>query len=282
MSLSAAALRGALGVLRIVCKGVGILFVIVLTVALAALFSLDLPPARRFAVRELNHILVTQFKGTVAVTRLGHLGVSGVSGVDAEVTAADGTRVITAHGVAVRVSPFALLKSAIFGKGDLRIRVDDVSVDALDADVDTAPDGSLELVGAFEPRVAAAPAEPGARGTDIVLPAVWLTHAWVHGVMAGVPPVDADLNRVRGAFLYAPKETKLDVSHVELTVRGLPNGVRLISVVGRSSSRCRPRTGDPWPLSVLCARRVRGRGGRSPRGPRWTETRWMRSSTSPT
>jgi translocation and assembly module TamB len=224
-------LRGVLGTLRLVGKSAGVLVLVVLTLALGVLLSLDLPPSRNLAVRELNRVLVSQFKGTVVLTRLGHLGVLGVSGVDAKVTAADGTRVITVRGIGARISPLTILKSALFGKGDLRIRVADVSVDAVDADLDAAPDGSLELVRAFDPRSPAAPPTPGARGIAIDLPAIRLTHAWVHGVMAGVPPIDADVNDVRAAFLSATNTTKLDVSRLALTVRGLPMGISSTSIV---------------------------------------------------
>jgi len=214
-----------LRVLRRLISAIGVLLMFVIGLVSGALLALDTPVARRFAMKQLNGILGTQFKGKISVDRLAHLSIFGVRGVDATVTAADGTRVVTGRGVAARISPFKIIKSALFGKGDIRIGVEELSVDSVDADLDTEQDGSLRLVNAFDPAKASPPSPPGARGIAIALESIAVTHIWAHGTMAAAPPIDADVDSLRGSFLSTSTVTKLDVEHLSLRARGLPRGI---------------------------------------------------------
>ena len=69
-------------ILSIVAGAIAVLLVFVLGLVAVVLFNLDLPIARRFAMKELNSVLATQFKGKVTIDRLAHLSIFGVGGVD--------------------------------------------------------------------------------------------------------------------------------------------------------------------------------------------------------
>jgi translocation and assembly module TamB len=194
---------------------------------------LDLRVARRFAVVELNGILGRQFKGRVTIDRLAHLSLFGVSGVDATVTAADGTRVAAGKNIAGRVSPVKIIKSALFGRGDVVIGFNRVSIDAVDIDVDAGVDGSLKLVKAFDPATPATPSPPGSRGVAVDLERVTVKHAWAHGTMGGAPPIDADVDALECSFLLTSAAMTLDVRRLTLSARGLPNvGSASVAVEG--------------------------------------------------
>jgi translocation and assembly module TamB len=224
-------LRGLGRTVRFIAVAIGVVLTFVLALVVSVLLQLDLPAARRVAVREINGILAPQFKGKIVITRLGHLSIFGVGGLDVQVTAADGTRVLTGRGVAARISPLTIVRSALLGKGDLMIAVDSLKIDSVDGDLDTRPDGSLKLVGAFDPATPSPPAKPGARGTAIRLSDILVSHAWTHGVLAGAPPIDVDVDNLRATFLSATNATKLDVSRLVLTARGLPMGIHAHALV---------------------------------------------------
>ncbi len=213
-----------LRILRTVAVALGLLLAFAVSLVVCVLLNLNAPAMRRLAVRELNAALAPQFKGAITVSRLGGLSIFGVEGVDATVTAVDGSRVILVRGAAARIAPLAILESVLFGKGDMHIGAA-IAVDALDVTLDSEPDGSLKLVRAFDPRTPSPPPEAGARGTAIDLGDVSAKHIWVHGVIAGVPPIDADVDALQGAFWSATNLTKLDVAHLDLAARGLPEGV---------------------------------------------------------
>ncbi len=215
-------------VLKIIAGSLGALVALVLGLAVGVILNLDAPFARRFVMKELNGILGTQFKGKVSIDRLAFLSIVGVGGVDATITAADGSKVVTAKGVSGRISPIAIVKSALFGKGDILIGIRSVSVDAVDVDLDTDAEGSLKLVKAFDPAKPSPPSPPGSRRIAIDLENIAVTHVWAHGTMSGAPPIDADVDALEGSFLSTSRTTKLDVARVTLVARGLPDhiGVR--------------------------------------------------------
>jgi translocation and assembly module TamB len=215
-------------VIFVVAASTGALLTLVLSLVGGALLHLDLPVTRRLAVKELNGILGTQFAGKVVIDRLAHLGVFGVRGVDATVTAADGTRVIVGKGVGARIAPLKIARSALFGHGDILIGVDSLVIDTVDVGLDTDVDGSLKLVKAFDPARPSPPSPPGSRRTAIDLGKISVKHVWAHGIatMAGAPPIDADLDTLEGSFLSTSAVTKLDVEHLTVLARGLPSGMR--------------------------------------------------------
>jgi len=209
-------------VLYVTACSTGALLTLAVALAVGVLLHLDMPVTRRFAVAELNRILATQFKGKVTIARLAHLSVFGVRGVDATIAAADGSQVLSVTGIEAGISPLRILRSALFGKGDILIGVDRLVVDAADVDLDVGPDGSLKLVSAFDPAKPSPPSPPGSRGIAIDLDKIAVKHVWAHGAPAAAPPIDADIDALEGSFLVTSSVTKLDVKHLTLAARALP------------------------------------------------------------
>jgi translocation and assembly module TamB len=205
---------------------VGSLLAFVVVLVCVALIAVDLPCGRRLAVRELNATLAPMFKGRIVVESVGALGLNGVRNVDAYVQAADGSNVIVARGVRARIAPFALLRS-LLGHGDLQIGVYDLDVKSVDVNVDSDDKGALKVAGAFDPATPkpVTPPDPKARGLLLEFPEVAVHHAWIHGHMAGAPPIDADLDDVLAAVRVPPAGMTIDVSRASLVTRGMPNGV---------------------------------------------------------
>jgi translocation and assembly module TamB len=118
-------------------------------------------------------------------------------------------------------------RSFLFGKGDILVPVDQVSIDNVDAAIDGDPAGNLRIANAFKPRTPTPPkpTDPNARGVRVDAPQVGLAHAWIHGQAPGAPTVDADLNGLAAHAHYDAKLTKADLDRVDLVTRGLPRGV---------------------------------------------------------
>jgi translocation and assembly module TamB len=199
----------------------------IVAVVAVVLSILDTPPVRKLAAREVNQILAGQFQGHVVITRLGHLSIFGVGGVDAAISSADRRPLLAAQGVSAALSPFPILKSALLGKGDIVITVNRIEVDQVDVDVDSGPDGSLELVHAFDSKTPPTPPKPGERGIAISMPDIGLAHAWAHGIAPGTLLVDAEVSKAKVAFGTDSNATTLDVSQLSLLARGLPKGITL-------------------------------------------------------
>ncbi len=212
-------------VLRGVARAIGGLVAGVIVLVALAVLAVNLPWGRRLAVRELNAALAPMFKGHIVVERVGRLGLYGAGGLDAHVTAPDGTLVLAAHGASARIAPIALLRSFLQHHGDLQIEVLDVDVRSLEVNLDTDAAGVLKVQSAFDP-AQPAPATPPPPGRPLLLefPSVTLTRGWVHGQMKGAPPIDADLDELRASVRVPPDGLAIDVPRVDLRTRGMPQG----------------------------------------------------------
>jgi len=216
--------------LRFVAFAFGGLFALIVVFVALALVLVDLPFARRLAVRELNAVLASDFKGKLTIENVASLHVWGVGGVDVRITAPDGTDVIVARGVRARIAPIALLASFLRRREPLRVDVFDVDARSIDVDVDSDASGDLKLVAAFEPLHPAQTTSSG-RPTRLQFPRLSVEHTHVHGQMKGAPPIDADLDGFDGSALIAPDATAIDVSEVRLTARGMPRGANPHGIV---------------------------------------------------
>ena len=227
----------------------GTLFVFVSSVVLGAIVHSNAPSTRRLAMREVNAILAPSFRGRVRIDSLGGLGLFGVSGANATVDDPSGRSVIVAKGVRVRLATWAAVRSALFAKSaPLTVDLSDLSIDTLDVCVDTDPSGQLDLVNAFAPRSRASASDPNARGFYLDLSKITLRHAWIHGHMAGVPPIDADIDGLRGTFTVAPDALEGSIARAMVLARGIANGADL---VGSPEARVH------WPSNASTTRDVR-------------------------
>ena len=223
--------RRVLGVIGAV---VGTTVTFVTATAAAAVVHLDAAPTRRLVAAQVNGILHTQFAGDVVIERIGSLGLHGVDGVRVRVKDPTGLQVLYVDGARVRIRAVESARSFLFGKGDIVVPVDAVSIDNVDAAIDGDAAGNLRIASAFAERTPtpAKPKDPNARGVRVDAPNVALKHAWVHGAAPGAPPVDADVNDLQAHAHYDAKLTKADVDRLDLVTRGLPRGVNPTGRVG--------------------------------------------------
>jgi translocation and assembly module TamB len=222
-------------------RAVVTLLAFVFALALGLLLHLGLPSERRIVVRGLNLALASSFMGTVTVEQIDGLSIFGVRGVRLHVDGPDGSRLLSARGIRATVSPFRAARSALFGKGPLAIEVAVASVDDVEVDLDTDARGDLKLSHAFDPRMPNPGPSASGRGLRLSFPRVALGHAWVHGVLSGAPPIDAELSALKGALLVAPDVTKIDLTRADLLTRALPEDA---NVDGRVEAHASIPSGD--------------------------------------
>jgi translocation and assembly module TamB len=203
-------------------RGASAVIAIGLVVLVGAISCLDLPSVRRLATKELNALLASSFVGTVTVEQIAGLGIFGARGVTVQVHGRGGKRLLYVRGVRVSLSPFRIVRSLVFGKGEMRIDVNVGSIDDLDANLDADGKGDLELSHAFDSKTPSRGATASGRGLRLSFPRVSIGHAWLHGTLAGAPPVDADVDGLQGSLLVAPDVTEVDIDRLTLVTRALP------------------------------------------------------------
>ena len=216
--------RRVLGVIGAV---VGTTVTFVAATAAAAVVQLDAPATRRLVTTQVNGILHKQFAGDVAIEHLGGLSLRGIEGVRFRVKDPTGMQVLFVDGARVRLETLAAAKSALFGRGDIVILIDVVSIEHVDANVEGDAAGNLRIANAFAERTPtpAKPADPSARGVRVDAPVVALRSAWVPGQAPGAPPLDGELHGLAARAHYDGKLLQADLEKVDLVTRGLPRGV---------------------------------------------------------
>ena len=85
----------------------------------------------------MNDVLGTTFAGTMVIEGIGRVGLTGVSGVTVRLRDNEALQVLFVQDATVRLSLLALARSAIFGKGDLAITIDEASLGYVDANLST-------------------------------------------------------------------------------------------------------------------------------------------------
>ena len=195
--------------------------------AAAAVVHLDMPPTRRLVATQLSHALHEQFAGDVAIERIGGLSLHGVDGVRIRVKDPSGMQVLFLDGARVRIRALEAARSALLHEGDIILPVEVASIDHVDAAIDGDPAGHLRIANAFAARNVARPEpkHPKARGIRVEAPSVTVRHAWIHGRVAGAPPLDAELRDLAAGAHYDAKLTTAVLERVDLVTRGLPRGV---------------------------------------------------------
>ncbi|MDB4945136.1 MAG: hypothetical protein JWP97_4670 [Labilithrix sp.] len=216
--------RRVLGVIGAV---VGTTVTFVAATAAAAVVHLDTPATRRVVASQVNGILGKQFAGDIKIEDIGGLGLRGIDGVRVRIKDPTGMQVLYVDGATVHLRTLQAARSFLFGKGDILVPVDLVSLGHVDAAIDGDPAGNLRIANAFAARTPTppTPADPNARGVAVEAPSIALTSAWVHGQAPGAPPVDAELHALAAKAHYDGKLIKADLDRVDLVTRGLPRGV---------------------------------------------------------
>ncbi|HEV3193972.1 MAG TPA: hypothetical protein VGY54_25880, partial [Polyangiaceae bacterium] len=220
----------------------GLVLLAAFGLVLGAIVYLNTPAARRLVAQFVNDALAPSFQGRIQIERLGGLGLGGVSGADVTIYDPYGRRVLVVRGARVRIATLSTALSAVFGKRvPLTVQLPEVSVDRLEANLDSDSIGRLYLVNAFAPTRPSSPPDPNARGLRLVVSRITLKHGWVHGHMAGAPPLDVDLDGFQGALVFAPDVLEGEVSRVTIAARRILNGA---DVGGSLNARVR-KPSDP-------------------------------------
>ena len=199
--------------------------VIASAVAAAAPLALRLPPVRRFVAAKVNGVLASTFTGGVTVDRIGALGLTQVSGVDAHVDGTDGRTVLRVEGMRARISTWALVRSAI-GRGEIVVDIPELSFARVDATLDPDEGGALRIARALELRPDKARSGPAARGVRVALARIVWTQARVHVQPNAAPPIDADVDGAEASLRFAGGKLAIHLGPAPLVVRGLPGGVQ--------------------------------------------------------
>jgi translocation and assembly module TamB len=209
------------------------LLVFVMSLVGGVLLHLGTPPVRRSVVQHVNAILAPLFKGKIHIDRLGGLSLRGISASDVTISDPSGKPVIVARGVRAEIATFTTVRSILFGKNaPMDIRLYGVSIDRAEVRLDTDANGSLDLVDAFASATppSPTPSAPG-RGVQVEIPNIALGHVWVHGVVPGAPPLDADVDDVAAEFDLTPDVVEGDVNKATVLARKIANGADVAGVV---------------------------------------------------
>jgi translocation and assembly module TamB len=199
--------------------GAGVVFVSAAAAGVAV--HLNVPTVRRVALDQVNRALRSSFAGRVTVEGIGVLGPTRIEQMNARVDDPDGSVVLRLEDVGARVSTFALLRSALVGRGDITLEVPELSVARADVSLDTDVGGVLRIARAFTPPPAS-PSTGPSRGIRVSLRRVSVGHASVHGQMSGAPRIDADVDDLVGALLVTPETLAMDVSRARLAGTAWP------------------------------------------------------------
>lgn len=190
-------MQRALRVLGFIGKSLGWVVGFVLAVVLAVLVHVRTGLGLRVAKNETNAALTPLFRGTIQIQRIGGIGLTGASGIDARVVDEDGVEVIAARGAEATVDVLALAYGAVTGRGPLMVRIDDVKVESARVSLDRNAKGDLRIAGTFLPRKPTPPSPEPSRPVEVHLPSIRLDRAKVVGEPAANLPLDADLRDLR-------------------------------------------------------------------------------------
>ena len=221
-------IRGRLPrVLRLAGSVLGSVVVFAGAAAVGVVLHLNRAVARRFVASTTNELLRPVFKGRIHIDSLDRLGLDGADGIRGRIVDPEGVEVIIAQGVSARISLVALGRS-LLGRGDLEIELDDVVVDYADVNLHMLPGDVPRIAHAFE--TASSASSSGAKGRQVRLwvPSVVVKHAWVHGHIAGAPPLDGDVDAVRASLLVRPPAVAIECAHLAVRTRGAPKGLDLL------------------------------------------------------
>jgi hypothetical protein len=192
------------------------------------LLSVDTDMGRRAIANNVNTRLDALFQGKVHIARIGHIGLDGISGLDVDVTAPDGKRVIAARGIAAHGD---VIKVARAARGDepLVINVTQVSLDGAEVSLDNDDAGVSDIERAFTLRDPGRPSTSSSRPFQILVDDADLRA--IHVVRTQGDPIDGHVAHAQGrvgvddTYLVVAL-AKLEVDATEpLKKHGLASGV---------------------------------------------------------
>ncbi len=208
-----------------VAAGVGTVVLFVVALVAGVLLHLGTGAARRTVIEGTNRALAGRFEGSVRVTRLRHLGLDGVEGLDALVQDPAGRVVLVAHGIEARADLVALARSAARRAGPLVVDVSEARIHAVDAWLVQGDDGRPTVARALRPvptwPAAAPERRERSRGLSLRVRRAQLDFAHASGRAGAVRDVDATVTDLTGAVAYDDAGTRVVLDRVSLLVSGL-------------------------------------------------------------
>lgn len=213
-----------LRIARVAAKGVVGLLLLVVTLLVAVLVAVNVPPTERFIIGKVNGVLASSFKGRVQLEHIGTLDLFGVRHAHARVFGPGGEQVLDLRDVNVALNLPRLAWGAVFGKGPLVLDFEKLELGHADVLLREDPSGALTIQTAFEPQKPEPPGAPPGRPVEVHLRDVRIGHAWVHGGVAALPVIDGELRGLLGSMTLDSTGTHLDVAHVGVDTRAMPSG----------------------------------------------------------
>ncbi|MBN1610956.1 MAG: translocation/assembly module TamB domain-containing protein [Polyangiaceae bacterium] len=205
----------------------GLLHLIVLPVVFVSaagiglVVHVDLPAGRRFAARALTHVLSRALQGDITIGRFDQLRLGSVHASDIRVVDPEGRRVLRVSELRARANLPAIGYDALFGRGDLTIRIEHARVERAEGRI--VPDeatGVPTIARAFTP-VSADRTGATARRVRVLLPAIELGRAWVRGRVAGLPTMEGSASNAHGSVVVTPEAVSVDVQRFAVVLSGL-------------------------------------------------------------
>lgn len=196
-----------------------------LLVPVGLVLALELRVARDRIAVIVNAQLESQFRGRVIIDRLGAVGLRGVDGVDARVLDPSGARVVRLQGLSARISLLGLAYQLVAGGARPRIDLSLVRVDFADITLRSDQDAGVSLASAFASPATAAgePSSAASGGPRLDIESIELGKVWIHGSLAGAPPLDFELRRFQARLRQSPDQgLGFELMRSELVGRGLP------------------------------------------------------------
>ena len=225
MSVGARALLVAKHVFHVLVLVVG--FVVCLVAS--ALLNLNLPATRRFACKLTTYLLADVFQGKITLEKVDSIGLGGVRGARARITDDTGKQVIFADGIDASAGVLGIVHSVVLGSGDMQVDIPRIYVDSADVSLDfNGADSRIARAFVLKPKPATGKA-PG-RGVHVELREIVVAHAWAHGSLPSMPPIDADADNVRAQLVVQASgkpddDVHLNVGRAHLKSRQAPYNV---------------------------------------------------------
>src|SRR6187399_2522825 len=207
------------GFLKRLARGVALSLLVLLLLLAVAVLGINTPWARGQLLKRVNAAIADQFQGSLRLKRVGHVGLWGVSGVDAVVLDSDGRVVVDANSVDVRIGLIALAWDLVAADEDTdHIAIERVEMRHARVRLIDSGDGTPTLAHAFTSR---SPAAPSKKTTTLNIDQVHFGHVWTHGTASGTA-IDADVTELKGNLGLTPALFRLAIASAEVHSRALP------------------------------------------------------------
>lgn len=207
---------------RWIARAIGLLLLVVAMIVGSLVVHLQTAVVRRVVAAVVNQqVFDPLFRGTFTILTLGHVDLGGVSGVRVRVLDPAGQQVLEADEVHARIATLTLLRTLVFGHGDLVLDISDVQIDHVDIRLDRDAAG-VALANAFGPRTPSTGG--GGLRVHLYAPHIRVHHAWGHGLMTNLPYFDGEVTDLDAAFVLEPTRLLVEARRGHVLARGIALG----------------------------------------------------------